>query len=676
MKKNKSTNLSTLLYVLSLVNVFYTYLKGDKTVSYILFMICLIIFSFLIVITSTYSLDAHKSALLSFIGSMNGASLLFMSAVLPISWFQWHILKLDIILLPSIFMRSFLPFLFLFCIASILVFYYFDKPLYRKRICYLYLFLASSVFTAYVILNTSFLPTNKIGTHLLFHYIVLGLVIYLMTLGIVGYLCYKKNIFKEKKNTLILILLVLLSSSILLTTAFSYFIPYLLYMTLQLTNIFLFFRITMSDSIIQYSRDLSRRLDLYTQNNKLMNAYLTHISSEQATMAKQYTYIDTLYSQMMFFYPNALFIIVDQHIYHINEHAKNLLKYNKLDTMMYTLFTDYIAPESKEAVQNVMHSLYKHTVEYDTIEAKFITATHVLIDVELYLTLSHADDPRAIIVSAKDISHKKQQAMLKQAIELEKVKVEFLCTISHELKTPVNIIYSATQLQNNFIQSEDYDKIPTYNSMVAQNCMRLLKLLNNFLDVNRLEGHHFSLSPRTLNIVALTESILESILPYTERKHITSIFDTVTEEIYCTVDCDLIERILLNLFSNAIKYGHQAGHIWVNLTLETDYVCIHIKDDGVGIPQESQKLIFKRFSRVENGLIRKAEGAGIGLSLVKSFVELNKGTIHVESTVGLGTEFIIRLPIETDPNLLDQLDSNYTAHSDKVNIEFSDLYMD
>lgn len=676
MEKIKSTHLSTLLYILSIVNIFYTHIKGDSTLSYILFMVSLIAFSLLIVITSIYSLDAHKSALLSFIGCMNGASILFMAAVLPITWFQWYILKLDGTIIPSIFILSFLTFILLFCIASLLVFHYFDKPLHRKSVSFIYILATSLIFTVYVMFNTSSLPRGWFWADHFFYFITLGFIIYLITLGIIGYECYKKNLLKQKENTYTLILLNLLSSSIIINFAFSSSMPCLLYMTLQLTSVFWFFRIIMSDSIIQYSKDLSKRLELHTQNNKLMNAYLKHLSLEQATMAKQYTYIDTLYSQMMFFYPNALFIIVDQHIYHINEHAKNLLKYNKMDTMMYTLFINYIVLEDKEKVQNTMSALYKHMIESDTLEVKFVTATHEFIDVELYLTLSNADDPRAIIISAKDISDRKQQNRLKQAIELEKVKVDFFCTVSHELKTPVNIIYSATQLQNNFIQSEDYDKIPTYNNMVAQNCMRLLKLLNNFLDVNRLESHYFNLSPRTLNIVTLTENILESILPYTERKNITSIFDTDSEEVYCSVDSDLMERILLNLFSNAIKYGHNGGHIWVNLTLEIDYVCIHIKDDGVGIPSESQKLIFERFTRVENGLIRKAEGAGIGLSLVKSFVELNKGTIHVESTVDQGTEFIIRLPIETDPSLLKHLEHNHLSQSDKVDIEFSDLYMD
>ena len=212
--------------------------------------------------------------------------------------------------------------------------------------------------------------------------------------------------------------------------------------------------------------------------------------------------------------------------------------------------------------------------------------------------------------------------------------------------------------------------------MIEQNCMRLLRLLNNFLDINRLESHYFNISPRTLNIVMLTENILDSILPYTERKNITAIFDTYEEEVYCTVDPDLMERILLNLFSNAIKYGHEDGHIWVTVTLETGYAHIHIKDDGVGIPDESKELIFERFTRIENGLIRKAEGAGIGLSLVKSFVELNKGSIEVKSKVNQGTEFIIKFPIETNPTLLHDLDYTYMTGSDKVDIEFSDLYMD
>lgn len=676
MKKYKSLHIITIIYIFFLFNITFLYFSHNEQLAYMLFMFSLFLFSLLIVTLSIYSLDAHNSALLCIIGCMNGTSILFMSLCLPVIWYEWYTKTFDTLRASSLFIQCVMIFVLLFCIATLLVFSYFDQPLIRKKLCYSYILLTLMIFTLYVIINHAFPLNGRVNQFYFSICLALAFMITFSTLVIITYISYKKNIFKQKTNFFVLLRITLLSVSIILSFALSFILPFFVYMFIQLTNFYYFFRIIMSDSIIQYSQNLLKKLELHNTNTKLMNAYITHMSAEQAAIEKHYSYIDTLYSQMMFFYPNALFIIVDRQIYHINEHAKTLLKYNGADALMYTCFIDYIASDDRLIVEEIIHKLYKCIVPFETVDVKFVTSTGELIDAELYLTLSHADNPRAIIASVKDISDKKQRDQLKQAIELEKIKVEFFCTISHELKTPVNIIYSATQLQNNFIESKDYEKIPHYNIMIEQNCMRLLKLLNNFLDINRLESHYFTTSPRTLNIVMLTENILESILPYTERKNIKAIFDTYEEEVYCTVDPDLMERILLNLLSNAIKYGHEEGHIWVTITLETGYVCIHIKDDGVGIPAESKELIFERFTRVENGLIRKAEGAGIGLSLVKSFVELNKGFIEVESEVDKGTEFIIKLPIETNPTLLRDLDYNYMTKADKVDIEFSDLYMD
>ena len=676
MKKYNFPHILATIYFFSLFNISFLYFSRHEQRAYLIFMFTLCIFSVLIVALSIYSLDAHNSSLLCVIGCMNGTSILFMTLTLPLTWVEYYTKALTTSGADSLFIQSFIIFVLLFCLATLLVFNYFDQPLIRKKICYSYMSFTLIIFTVYLMVNHTLTHHNSVPYNYFIFCLVIILITSLLTIFASIHIANKKNLLKERINSFVLARLTLLSLTIILSYGLSYFIPRYPYMIILLTCVFLFFRIIMSDSILQHSQRLMKKLELHHDNTKLMNAYLTHMSHEQEVLTQQYHYINSLYSQMMFFYPNALFIIVNQNIYHVNENARTLLKYKDLDLIMDTCFMDYIAPDDRPIVEDIIHSLYRCIIEFETVDVHFITSTGELVDVELYLTLSHDDRVRAIIASAKDISDKKQRDQLQQAIELEKIKVEFFCTISHELKTPVNIIYSATQLQNNFINNHDYDKIPHYNTMIEQNCMRLLRLLNNFLDINRIESRYFNISPRTLNIVMLTENILDSIIPYTERKNITAIFDTYEEEVYCTVDPDLMERILLNLFSNAIKYGHEDGHIWVTVTLETSYVCIHIKDDGVGIPDESKELIFERFTRIENGLIRKAEGAGIGLSLVKSFVELNKGFIEVESKVNQGTEFIIKFPIETNPTLLHNLDYTYMTGSDKVDIEFSDLYMD
>ncbi|MEG1704639.1 MAG: HAMP domain-containing sensor histidine kinase, partial [Niameybacter sp.] len=648
----------------------------NESLAYTLYLICILLFSSLILATSISSLDAHKSALLCTLGCMNGGSFLFMSFCLLLLN-QRYPIYLSAFTYTSFF-HTFIIFTILFCIATLLVFIYFDQPHKRKSICYTYCIMVLIVFTLYQYIGYFLVSPIKINDKSALYYPLLSLILCSLTAIFAYRIAKKKQLFVEPKNLKVFYSLLALSMSIILGFLVSLYAKGLanyFYMVIQLTLILIFFRVISSDSIIQYSKDLTQKLELYTESSSLMNHYLQHMTIESQSIHKQYQYIDTLYSQMMFFYPNALFIIVDKNVYHANEHVRLLLKYDHLQPILYTPFAGYLAPEYRDEVETLIQDLYKHAKDYATIDIKMITATNEFVDVELYLTLSHADDPRAIIASAKDISYKIQEDKLRQDIELEKMKLEFFCTISHELKTPVNIIYSAAQLQNNFITQKEYDKIPTYNTMINQNCMRLLRLLNNFLDINRIESHFFNLTPRTLNIVDLTESLLGSTLSYMERKHITTLFDTEEEEIFCTIDADLLERALLNLLSNAIKYTKEEGHINIFISLEGHYACIHIQDNGVGIPIESQSLIFERFTRIENGLVRKAEGAGIGLSLVKSFVELNHGIIEVNSIVDQGTEFLIYLPVEVNTERLKYSDYVHTIHSEKIDIEFSDVYL-
>jgi signal transduction histidine kinase len=160
-------------------------------------------------------------------------------------------------------------------------------------------------------------------------------------------------------------------------------------------------------------------------------------------------------------------------------------------------------------------------------------------------------------------------------------------------------------------------------------------------------------------------------------------FDTDTEEKFMECDPDKIERVMLNLLSNAVKFTKKNGKITVNIHDNEDKVIISVKDNGIGIQKDKQDLIFQRFHQVDKSLTRSHEGSGIGLSLVKSLVELHGGTIKVESEYGDGSEFIIILPThirnsEANKKALDEavLAAGRPAesHVETINVEFSDIY--
>lgn len=264
-------------------------------------------------------------------------------------------------------------------------------------------------------------------------------------------------------------------------------------------------------------------------------------------------------------------------------------------------------------------------------------------------------------------------------IEKDKSMLEFLANISHELKTPINLIYSVSQAEEYFINEANLQKISEYNKIIKQNCYRLIKLTNNIIDVTKInEG---SLRPKIayLNIVEVVENIVMSVVPYLEKRGINIIFDTDIEEEYVNIDNNLMERIMLNLISNSIKYGNNNGNISISLYHDNkDYINVSVKDDGVGIPEEKHKIIFENFTQVDNLFTRKCEGNGMGLALVKSLVELQQGKIKLISEVGQGTEIIISIPI-TEINEVACTTLNFDnienkSIIEKMNIEFSDIY--
>lgn len=278
------------------------------------------------------------------------------------------------------------------------------------------------------------------------------------------------------------------------------------------------------------------------------------------------------------------------------------------------------------------------------------------------------------------IEEELEKEALKEEIKQDKIRIEYFSNISHEFKTPLNIILSGVQLILSYTQNNtdnlDISYINKYVNIIKQNSYRLLRLINNILDLTKLDTHNMKLKLINVNIVEVIESITLSTAEYVKSKSRVLIFDTETEEKILAVDPNHIERIILNLISNAIKFTCEEDVIEVFITEEDeDSICIHVKDSGIGIPENEQKLVFERFKQIDNNLNKNREGTGIGLALVKELVELHEGEISVKSKYNRGTEFIIKLPVRlVDDENISSGQYNYNMKVDKINIEFSDIY--
>ena len=259
-----------------------------------------------------------------------------------------------------------------------------------------------------------------------------------------------------------------------------------------------------------------------------------------------------------------------------------------------------------------------------------------------------------------------------KAEEANKIKTHFISNISHELKTPINVIMSAIQLINyNNIECNSYSNNTL--TIIDNNCKRLLRLINNLIDVQKHELDDTKLNLSSVNIVNLIEKLVGSVIPYANSKNLNLIFDTNKEDIILKLDSDKIERIILNLLSNAIKFSKPYGEIRINLIFK-DYLYISVEDDGIGIAKEDLNRIFDKFTQLDTSFSRKNEGSGIGLSIVKSFVLLHNGKISVKSELNKGTSFLIKLPL-TEPSNIETEYTSYDNLSENVKIELSDIYI-
>lgn len=271
-----------------------------------------------------------------------------------------------------------------------------------------------------------------------------------------------------------------------------------------------------------------------------------------------------------------------------------------------------------------------------------------------------------------------------EAIDFEHIKSSFIANISHEFKTPINIILSTVQLLI-AIERGDFNRITKdryieYLNMLKQNSYRLLRLVNNVIDTAKIENNFYKPNLGNYNIIKLIEDITMSTSNYVSENNRNIIFDTDEEEVILACDPDKIERVILNLLSNAIKFSELGSNINVDVSTDFDrnIVYVSVKNTGELISEEYANKIFGQFMQGENLFIRRTEGSGIGLYLAKYFIKMHNGNIWLNLDNKDCTEFTFSIPIEKVHDKENFNEDIYIINESKIieqcNIEFSDIY--
>lgn len=232
-------------------------------------------------------------------------------------------------------------------------------------------------------------------------------------------------------------------------------------------------------------------------------------------------------------------------------------------------------------------------------------------------------------------------------VEYKNSIVDELAMIAHEFRRPLETISKSAELVNRAQATENLEpeKLKEIMNGIIISCHRLSLLTSQIYNLSQAENSNLKIIIEELNIVDFIKEIEEYIKYYKEQKNINIRFNIKVKNPYVVCDFKKLERILLNLISNAIKYSPENKRsITVKIYDEDELLCFSVKDKGIGIPESEQIKIFNKFYRLENFATRKIEGCGLGLTIVKTFTEILGGSIEVKSTEGKGSEFIVRIP--------------------------------
>ena len=374
----------------------------------------------------------------------------------------------------------------------------------------------------------------------------------------------------------------------------------------------------------------------------------------------------------------------------VNERAAKLIGVSDSKQVMGKSIADFAVKENKENLLKFISSGYMKELVKPYAKTKIIIGNGITLDIEVRNTQFIYKGNLAMLSIISDISLNKQmeklrlnvkekQEELDESLEFNKSLTEFFVNISHELRTPLNVLLGSVQVLDlyNNLQEQDYERSNRYLKTMKQNCYRLQRLVNNLIDISKIDSGYLELKRSNKNIVSIVEDITLSVAEYVESKGVNLVFDTNVEEKFMACDPDVIERIVLNLLSNAIKFTNPGDEIKVNFLDRDTTIEISVEDTGIGIPKDKLETIFKRFRQVDKSLRRNREGSGIGLSLVKSLLEMQKGAVSVKSQAGKGSKFTVVLPVELvdeDITFKDITHENDGSKVERINIEFSDIY--
>ncbi|WP_462272655.1 PAS domain-containing sensor histidine kinase [Methanohalophilus sp.] len=342
--------------------------------------------------------------------------------------------------------------------------------------------------------------------------------------------------------------------------------------------------------------------------------------------------------------PDGIFVTDENGFYvEVNQAACQMSGYSK-DEMIGMHILDNLPFESHSYVINEFNKVKKSGIV--DIEVPYLTKSG---DKRWSRVSSTKLAENRVIAFIKDVTDRKndENTLIQAktiAEEANHAKSEFLANMSHELRTPLNSIIGYSQILNQNRSGNLNEKELKYNSNVLVSGEHLLDLINNILDISKVEAGRMDYKPEKINLPEAIDGVIGLVKPLAMKKSIEIRFAQNFDLLELWADRVKFKEVMYNLLSNAIKFTPEKGEVKVYSNIVDGTVQISVSDNGIGIPREKCDDIFDPFKQVDSSLNREHEGTGLGLSLVKKYVEMHDGIIWVESEVGKGSTFTFTIP--------------------------------
>jgi protein-histidine pros-kinase len=266
--------------------------------------------------------------------------------------------------------------------------------------------------------------------------------------------------------------------------------------------------------------------------------------------------------------------------------------------------------------------------------------------VEISLSPIETEDGLLIASAIRDATERKRTEQMLQ--ETNRLKSEFLANMSHELRTPLNGILGFSELLVDQRLGTLNPKQTEYLHHIHECGEHLLHLINDVLDLSKVGAGKMALYPERFAPASAIASVLGMFMPQARKKQIRLIPPERPGPTEVTLDQQKFKQVLYNLVSNAVKFTHAGGDVRIDLDPDGEqHLRLAVHDNGIGIAEQDLARLFEAFSQLDSGVSRRHEGSGLGLALTRKLVELQGGRIDVQSTLGSGSTFTVRLPLHT-----------------------------